>query len=54
VGASLVRIAAAVAMKALIERFVIAQTDDTVEWYLNSTVCSPASLRVVLQSRFGL
>jgi cytochrome P450 len=51
VGAALVRIAAAVATKALIDKFVVEETDDTVEWYLNSTVCSPASLRVLLQSR---
>ena len=52
-GAALVRIAAAVATKALIDKFVVAETDDTTEWYLNSTVRSPASLRVLLQSRLA-
>jgi hypothetical protein len=51
VGASLVRIAVAVATKSLIDKFVIAEMDGTVEWYLNSTVCSPASLRVLLRSQ---
>jgi hypothetical protein len=50
-GASLVRIAAAVATTALIGKFVVAEMDGPVEWYSNSTVYSPASLRVLLRSR---
>jgi cytochrome P450 len=50
VGASLVRMATAIATSAFIRKCAVAETSDNVEWYRNDTIYSPASLRLVLRS----
>jgi cytochrome P450 len=51
VGALLVRMTAAVATSAFLEKFGDGEMSGAVEWYRNDTVCSPASLRVLLRRR---
>jgi hypothetical protein len=44
----LFRMAADIATSAFVEKLAVGGTSDIVEWYRNRTVCSPASVRVLL------
>jgi hypothetical protein len=52
-GAALVRFGANIATRALVEKFVLAEMSDAVEWHRDFMVCSPLSLNVLLRRSPG-
>jgi hypothetical protein len=51
VGAVLVRMAAGIATSAFVHELAAAEPSGAVEWYCNRTICSPASVRILLRRR---